>query len=196
MRSTETRPPVPGSSAIPGAGSGQGNGGAGGAKNLRKRSGYPPPRRLALVTHNIRTLRTDEKICELEEELSKLHWDIIGLCEVRREGEDTVTLKSGNLLYYREGDQKSQGGVGFLVHKSLVSNITTIDSVSNRVIYLILRISERYSLKVIQVYAPTSSHSDDEVETMYEDVSRAIHSSKTHFTVVIVDFNARLCKYV
>ncbi|PZC71243.1 hypothetical protein B5X24_HaOG213755 [Helicoverpa armigera] len=172
MRSTETRPPVPGSSAIPGAGSGQGTGGAGGAKNLRKRSGYPPPRRLALVTHNIRILRPEEKICELEEELSKLHWDIIGLCEVRREGEDTVTLKSGNLLYYREGDQKSQGGVGFFVHKSLVNNITTINSVSNRVIYLILRISERYSLKVIQVYAPTSSHSDDEVETMYEDVGK------------------------
>nr|XP_049695954.1 craniofacial development protein 2-like [Helicoverpa armigera] len=38
MKSTETRPPVPGSSAIPGACSGQGNSGAGGAKNPRKRS--------------------------------------------------------------------------------------------------------------------------------------------------------------
>ena len=93
MISTETRPPVPGSSAIPGAGSGQGNGGAGGAKNLRKRFSYPLPRRLALVTHNIRKSRTDEKICELEEKLSKLHWDIIGICEVHREGEDTATLK-------------------------------------------------------------------------------------------------------
>ncbi|PZC75537.1 hypothetical protein B5X24_HaOG205964 [Helicoverpa armigera] len=105
MIGTETRSPVPGSSTISGAGSGQGNDGAGGVKNPRKRSGYPPPRRLALVTHNIRTLRTDERICELEEELSKLRWNIIWLCEVRREGEDTVTLKSGNLLYYREGDQ-------------------------------------------------------------------------------------------
>ncbi|XP_063635113.1 uncharacterized protein LOC134805838 [Cydia splendana] len=165
-----------------------------GAKNLRQRSGYPPRRRLALVTHNIRTMRTDEKICELEEELSRLHWDIVGLCEVRREGEDTTTLKSGNLLYHREGDQQSQGGVGFLVHKSLVNNIITIDSVSSRVVYLILRISKRYSLKVIQVYAPTSSHSDDEVEAMYEDVSRAIHTSKTYFTVVMGDFNAKLGK--
>ncbi|KAL0818444.1 hypothetical protein ABMA28_016488 [Loxostege sticticalis] len=195
MRSTdETRPPVSGSPAIPGYGSGQGNGGAGGAKNPRRRNGYHPRRQLALVTYNVRTLRTDEKIVELEDEMSRLRWSIMGLSEVRREGEDTITLKSGNLLYYREGDQLSQGGVGFLVHRSLINNIITIGSVSSRVAYLILRVSKRYSLKVIQVYAPTSKHPDEEVEVMYEDISRAIHKSKTYFNVVMGDFNAKLGK--
>lgn len=187
-------PPVPGSSAIPGYGSGQGNGGAGGAKNLRQRSGYHKKRRLDLATYNVRTLRTDEKIVELEEELSRLRWDIVGLSEVRREGEDTITLRSGNLLYFREGDHLSQGGVGFFVHKSLVNNVLKIESVSTRVAYLVLRITKKYSLKIIQVYAPTSAHSDDEVETMYEDISRAMHSFKTHITIVMGDFNARLGK--
>ena len=185
------RPPVPGGPTIPDYGSGHGNGGAGGAKNPRMGSGYQP-RRLDLATYNTRTLRTDEKLTELEEEISRLHWDIIGLSEVRREGEDTIILESGNLLYYREGDQLSQGGVGFIVRKSLRNNIVSIGSVSTRVAYLILRISKRYSLKVIQVYAPTSTHPDEEVEAMYEDISRAIHASKTHFSVVMGDFNARL----
>ncbi|XP_045492403.1 craniofacial development protein 2-like [Colias croceus] len=158
------------------------------------RSGYHSTRPLALVTYNARTLRTDEKIVELEEELSKLRWDVIGLSEVRREREDTITLTSGNLFFYREGDQQSQGGVGFIVHKSLVNNIVSIESVSSRVAYLILRISQRYSLKVIQVYAPTSAHSDEEVEIMYEDVSRGMYTSKTHFNVVMGDFNAKLGK--
>ena len=35
-------------------------------------------------------------------------------------------------------------------------------------------------------------YSDDEVEAMYEDISRAIHTSKTYFTVVMGDFNAKL----
>nr|XP_032516092.1 uncharacterized protein LOC116769173 [Danaus plexippus plexippus] len=113
---------------------------------------------------------------------------------VRREGQDTITLKSGNLLLYREGDQQSQGVVGFLVHKSLVNNIITIDSVSSRVAYLTLRVSKRYSLKVVQVYTPTSSHPDEEVESMYENISRAIHTSKTHFNVVLGDFNVKLGK--
>ncbi|XP_072931484.1 uncharacterized protein [Epargyreus clarus] len=112
--------------------------------------------------------------------------------EFRRQGEDTVILKSGNLFYHRKGEHLSQGGVGFLVHKFLVNNLVTVDSVSARVAYLILRISKRYSLKVIQVYAPTSTHPDDEVEVMYEDISRAIHTSKTDFAVVMGGFNARL----
>ena len=189
------RPPVPGGPAIPGYDSGLGHGGAGGAKNLRQRFGCQRSKRtLHLATYNTRTLRTDEKIKELEEEVGKLKWNIIGLSEVRRQGEDTVILKSGNLFYHREGEHLSQGGIGFLVHRSLVNNVTQVESVSARVAYLILRISERYSLKVIQVYAPTSTHPDDEVEAMYEDVSRAIHASKTHFTVVMGDFNARLGK--
>ncbi|XP_072943439.1 uncharacterized protein [Epargyreus clarus] len=189
---TKPRPPVPGSSAIPGYGSGHGYGGAGGAKNLRQRSGYHKRRLLHLATYNTRTLRNDEKIYELEEEIDKLNWSIIGLSEVRRQGEDSTILKSGNLLYHREGEHLSQGGVGFIVNKSLVNNIVEIKSVSPRVAYLILRVSKRYSLKVIQVYAPTSTHSDDEVEVMYEDISKAIHTSKSYFTVVMGDFNAKL----
>ncbi|CAK1595319.1 unnamed protein product [Parnassius mnemosyne] len=191
MRATKKRPPVPGGPAIPGYGGDHGNGGAGSAKNLRWRFGCHL-RRLDLATYNARTLRTDEKIVELEEEIDKLRWHIIGLSEVRREGEDTVILESGNLLYHREGDHLSQGGVGFIVHKSLVNNVVKIGSVSTRVAYLILRITKRYSLKVIQVYAPTSARPDEEVEEMYEDISRAMHSSKTQYTVLMGDFNAKL----
>lgn len=138
------------------------------------------------------TLRLDEKLVELEEEMDKLRWDIVRLSEIRRQGEDTITLQSGHLFFYRVGEQKFQGGVGFTVHKSFMNNIVSFGSVSNRAACLILRISKRYSLKVIQVYAPTQTHPDDEVETLYEDVSRAIHSSKIHFTVVMGDFNATL----
>ncbi|CAH2217597.1 jg13526 [Pararge aegeria aegeria] len=88
--------------------------------------------------------RTDGKVIELEEVVSKLRWDIIGLSEVRREGEDSIILESGNLFYYREGDQQSQGGVGFIVHKSLVNNVVKVESVSSRVAYLILGITKRF----------------------------------------------------
>lgn len=40
----------------------------------------------------------------------------------------------------------------------------------------------------------TSPYFNDEEETMYEDISRDMHSSKTHFTVVIGDFNVKLGK--
>ncbi|CAH2098271.1 unnamed protein product [Euphydryas editha] len=188
----EPRPQLPGGPIIPSYGSGSGKGRAEGAKNLRVRFRCHPRQHLTLVTHNIHTLRCDKRIVKLEEEINRLQWDILGLSEVRREGEDTITLKSGNLFYYREGDQQSQGGVGFIVRTSLIGYIVAIGSVSNRVAYLILRVCKRYSLKVIQVYAPTSAHPDEEVEAMYKDIIRAIHTNKTYFNVVMGDFNAKI----
>ena len=186
-------PPVPGRPAIPGHGSGHGNGGAGGAKNPRATSGYHTLQKLTLATFNGRTLRLDQHLAQLEVELENIKWHVLGLCEVRREGEDTVTLDSGHLLYFREGDKTSQGGVGFLVNKALSNNVEEISSVSTRVAYLILRLSKRYSMKVVQVYAPTSAHSDDEVEDMYEDISKALHNTtKAHFNVVMGDFNGKV----
>ncbi|XP_059051337.1 craniofacial development protein 2-like [Achroia grisella] len=188
---TQPWPLVPGRSAIPGQGGGYGNGRARGAKNPRATVGRQHS--LTLATYNGRTLRLDEHLAQLEEELKYIRWHILGLCEVRREGEDTMTLESGHLMYFREGEQPSQGGVGFLVHKTLINNVVEISSVSNRVAYLVLKLTERYSLKVVQVYAPTSAHSDDEVESMYEDISKAIHNtSKAFYNIVMGDFNAKV----
>jgi endonuclease/exonuclease/phosphatase family metal-dependent hydrolase len=184
-------PPVPGGSAEPGYGSDHGESGAGGAKNLRVRSGYHK-KQLYLATYNTRTLRTDAKLIELEKAIGKLRWDIIGLSEVRRQGEDSIILDSGNLLYYREGDKQSFGGVGFIIHKSLVNNVLTIGSVSTRIAFLILKISEKHSLNIIQVYAPTSAYPKAVVKTMYEDITKAMHVFETQYTVVMGDFNARL----
>lgn len=95
------------------------------------------------------------------------------------------------MFFYREGDGFSQGGVGFLIHKTLDSNVEEFSSVSTRLAYLVLKLSDRYSLKVIDLYAPTSAHPDDEVESLYNDIARAWHPS-AFFNVVIGDFNARV----
>ncbi|CAH2087947.1 unnamed protein product [Euphydryas editha] len=54
-----------------------------------------------------------------QEEMKRFQLDILGLSEVRREREDTITLKSGNLFYYWEGHQHSHEGVGFMVRVSI-----------------------------------------------------------------------------
>ena len=43
-------------------------------------------------------------------------------------------------------------------------------------------------MKIIQVYAPTSSHDDD------EDISDLLNSSNTQFTIVMRNFNAKTGK--
>ncbi|CAG9832492.1 unnamed protein product [Diabrotica balteata] len=44
------------------------------------------------------------------------------------------------------------------------TNIVEIISKSHRIVYLIFKLNARYNLKVIQTYAPTTTHSDEEIE--------------------------------
>lgn len=46
-----------------------------------------------------RSLDTDEKLLELEEELPNIEWIIIVLSEVERTGEACIKIDSGNVLY-------------------------------------------------------------------------------------------------
>ena len=106
------------------------------------------------------------RVQELEEEPKEnnMKWDVIGLGEVRSKEEIFTTLQSGHLLYNSEANN-GQAGVGLLVNKNWKDNITRIPSGSSRVAELVLRITERYQLKIVQVYAPTTSHSDEETTT-------------------------------
>ena len=52
----------------------------------------------------------------------------------------------------------------------------------------------KYSIKIIQVYSATTDHEDEEVEELYEEVSKILKEVKTQFTVVMGDFNSKLTK--
>ena len=59
-----------------------------------------------------------------------------------------------------------------------------------------IRLCKRYTLKVIQVYAPTSQSSDDEIESFYDDITQVMDQEKTKYTLVVGDFNAKVGKNV
>ena len=98
-------------------------------------------------------------------------------------------------LYYRGSDSQSLiHGVGLFINKRWSNHITHTKSISDRVIYVCLKINSKYSIKVIQAYAPTSTHDDEEVETFYEDVEKAMVENRTHYQFIVGDFNAKLGK--
>lgn len=144
-----------------------------------------------MCTYNVRTLSTDDKVHELEEELEKIKWDVVGISEVRRPGEDKILLRrSGHTLYWKGGDTR-MNGVGFIINKNLARNVTNIIGVSDRVAMLVIKINKRYSIKIIQAYLPTSAHSDEEVQTVYEDIDRLMADHKSQYTILMGDFNAK-----
>ena len=109
--------------------------------------------------------RLQKRNQELEEELKHIKWSIVGLAETRRV-RCVTKLVSGNVLYTNGQDNKSQAGVGFLVHKDIAKNVIEFRGASERTAMLTVKLNSRYSVKIIQVYAPTSAYSDEIVESM------------------------------
>jgi len=152
--------------------------------------------RLMVGTLNCRTLNGEEKVVELEEELKDIKWDIIGLCETKRKGETSTILKSGNLLYNYGPPTTSTKGIGFIVNQKIKESIREIKPYNERIIEITIRINERYNLRILQVYAPTSTSEEEEIENFYEDLEKAINSKKEKFTIIMGDFNAKIGKNI
>ncbi|XP_046862943.1 craniofacial development protein 2-like [Xenia sp. Carnegie-2017] len=164
----------------------------------RKAEGAKNPRvskvQLIVCTYNVRTLKDPEKEEELEQELTGFKWDIIGLSETRKKGEQLKQLQSGHVLYTKGGNE-SVRGVGFLVHKNIKDRVVEYEGESSRVTSLTLKVNSKYQLQVIQVYAPTSSHSDEEVKELYEEIERSMDNNRSQFKIVMGDFNAKVGKH-
>ena len=156
-----------------------------GAKNIWVKKNYHTrEERLKIATYNVRTLLKYENVQELEEELKEnnMKWDVIGLREVRRKEESFTTLQSGHMRYHSEANNGLAGG-GFLVNKTWKDNITRVSSGNSRVAELVLRITAISQLKIVQVYAPTTSHSDEETDNFYNPIYNILEK-QTHYTIV------------
>lgn len=58
-------------------------------------------------------------------------------------------------------------------------------------LFIITCQNKRYNIQIIQVYAPTSSSENEEVEQLNEDIARAKNKEFARL-VVIGDFNAKV----
>jgi len=95
-------------------------------------------------------------------------------------------------LYTKGNDNNSLGGVGFLIWKDLADNIVSFKNTSPRVAQVVIKLSKRQKMRIIQVYAPTTSHPDEEVEDMYEEINKLLDEENIQHTIVMGDLNAKV----
>ena len=116
--------------------------------------------------------------------------------EIWEEEEIPVDWKTGLIVKLpKKGNLslcKHLRGITLLsINKKWKDNITRVSSGSSRVAELILRITDRYQLKIVQVYAPTTSHSDEETDNFYNTIDKILEK-QTHYTIVMGDINAKV----
>ena len=98
--------------------------------------------------------------------MDQYRWNILGISELHRKGFCETLTDAGHKLYFSGKENKHQHGVGFLVHKNIKDTVMGCRPVSSRLITICLRATP-FNITIIQVYAPTSTYEDSEVEEFY-----------------------------
>jgi exonuclease III len=144
-----------------------------------------------VATLNVRTLSSDAHYLELENALSKINYDILGLCEIKRTGQETLQI-NGNVFHYI-GFNNRRGSVGFIIKSKWKNHIKLFKDFSDRVTVVELSINKKETLTIIQTYAPTSAASDEEMNEFYDDLQQACNEFKKSTKLIIMgDFNSKI----
>ena len=146
-----------------------------------------------VATYNTRTLREREQIEDLLKELENTRWNVVGLSETKRPGEGLTEMRDGNWIFEcgKTEDRPDAKGIAFLIHKDFKNYVSKLEILSDRVISCCINVENNKSIKLIQVYAPTSAAEEEEVDKVYETIEKAI-DKKCIENIIMGDFNAKI----
>ncbi|KAK6749787.1 hypothetical protein RB195_002036 [Necator americanus] len=89
---------------------------------------------------------------------------------------------------------RNVGGVGFVVHPSVVHLVDSHEILSPRLAILRLRPLRQKSTSIINCYSPTSAVDDSELDAFYEELEEVVRNEKSFYKFVVGDFKAKLGK--
>ena len=147
-------------------------------------------KKIRIATWNVRTLDKAGNIDNVKKEMERMKVDILGLSEVRWTGDGKINEDNKIIVY--SGGAKHERGVGVMMTKQVGEAMMGFWPVSDRIIMVKIKAAS-FNINVIQVYAPTSSHSDEEVEEFYqciEEVWRYVKNDEVN--ILMGDFNAKV----
>jgi len=153
----------------------------GSAQNLRLNGRYGK-KHMRIGTWNVRTMQKRGKLENIKREMSRNRLNILGLSEVRwKESRD---LTSDGVRMICTAAKQGQGGIAILLDRETSMRVMKI-VLQNDCLFLVKIQAEPADLVIIQVYMPTSTHEDNEVEELYEQLDCLIKAEKGDWNCII-----------
>lgn len=163
----------------------------GGSPGLVANKSEQLARELRICTLNVRSIRTNSKFADFEQNVKDIGFDLFGVSETWRTGSECLKLGSGYVFYGsgHDGRKDAKTGVGFYVSQAMQSQVESVSCVSDRIIQIVVKLEGRNKVRVTQVYAPHTGYSDDEYDEFLEELSGSLTGKYRH-DLIIGDFNA------
>jgi hypothetical protein len=97
-------------------------------------------------------------------------------------------------LFYGKGNENHKFGTGFFVLKTIISAVKWVESVSDRMPYIILRGRWCNTIIVLNVHAPTEDKIDMK-DSFCEEIERVFDEFPEYHTKMLLgDFNAKVVR--
>ena len=149
-----------------------------------------PDRNLVITTWNVRTLCQAGKLDNAIQEMKKMKIDILGIAETRGAESGKIRNDSHTVLY--SGGQDHRNGVGILMKNNISRSIMGYWQISNGVIMVKWQ-GKPFNINILQTYAPTQDHNDEDIEQFYEEIQQVINQAKSDEIICMMgDMNAKV----
>lgn len=169
-----------------------GYGGADGRALHRKYATGPKPKStmLKICTWNVRGLNMTGKLSTVEAALANIA--ITGLAETHWKVNGHFISPNGNLIICSSNENISRNGVGIIINKTIKDSLLGYRTINDRIVAARFKATP-INLNIIQVYAPTSSSSQEEIDSFYGKLGSAISDvPNRELLLVLGDFNAKI----
>ncbi|CAI6352699.1 unnamed protein product [Macrosiphum euphorbiae] len=145
-------------------------------------------RKRRIGTWNVRSLGICGKLENLKIEMERLKIDIIGISELKWTGKGDFWSEDYRIIF--SGDDHRVTGVGFILNKEIGKKVVEVVQYNERIIAIKIE-TKPVDTFILQVYMQTSTHKDEEIEEIYEQINEVIEmtNEKTNL-IVLGDWNA------
>jgi len=138
-------------------------------------------------TWNVRTLLQTRKLENLKIEMKHLKIDILGISEMRWNGQKDLT--SDDYRVINSGVDIGKNGVGIILNTKWANCVKSYIAYNDRLKIIKLK-AVPHDITILQEYMPTIQAREDEVEEIYENLKELIyHTNDMENLIIMGDWN-------